>query len=141
MENDMGLVELMGEKHTVLRKRSEALWNSRNSIKMTASEWYVLTRVGSESTSIAQVARQAEMTRQAAHKYIRILAQKGLLELGEQEGNRRDKHVWVSDLGHRCLAEYNRMQGDLERQIVGLLGEEDMAKMRELLSRPWITEV
>lgn len=133
------LSALLNEKSNVLRRRCELLWNQAGPVKLSASEWYVLTKIGKRRPSISEFARMADMTRQAAHKYVHGLQNKGLLQSVEDMGSKRDKYVELSSFGKQCLEHYLSLQAEMECEIARVLGDDDLHRLKQLLERQWFS--
>ncbi|MBA5859135.1 MarR family transcriptional regulator, partial [Morganella morganii] len=69
--NDLDFIDLISERHPLLRARIVALWNVRSEIHMSHSGWYILSRVYDQPVSIADISATVTISRQAFHKFIR----------------------------------------------------------------------
>lgn len=134
---DGQLLPLMSEKYNTLRKRCVTDWNRDGTVRLSSSEWYVLSKISGNRQSISELARVTEMTRQAAHKYVRSLQNKGLLYTMDLLENKREKYIELSEMGKSCIAAYRELQIEIERQIARELGEERFAALRAILEQKW----
>lgn len=127
------------ERYALLRRHSEQLWERGDGIRVSPSEWRMLCRIQkAPSLPLAEVTRQRETTRQAAHKCVRGLAEKGLVGLSSGDGSRRDKRVWLTRRGETCMEEFFRLQQELEAQLAHRLGDEGLDQLRGLLEQEWL---
>ena len=132
------LVDLLGEKNMLLRQRCEQLWNTRGKIKLSSSERFLLMRIYGRQTTVAELAKGVDITRQAIHKCIKSLRAKGLLEMETRENNRRDKYVYMTALGEQCYRENMSMKQEVEETIAAAIGAENVERLRQLLQKPWL---
>lgn len=136
-EQEAHLLLLLGEKYTAMRKKCEQLWNRERAVQISASEWYVLSKINGNQLSISMIARSTDMTRQAAHKYISGLSSKGILKTVEFPENRRDKYVEMTPFGRQCWTQNLQLQLKLEKQIAKSLGDKNMRLLKSLLDLRW----
>lgn len=130
------LLMLMGMKYNATRKRCETLWNQQTAINMSASEWYVLFCIAGKQPTISEIARQADISRQASHKYIHTLLEKGLIQNADAtEG--RGKRVTLTPLGLQCLEQYLQLQQQLEEDIATSLGTTPIHELKAILQKNW----
>ncbi|MDR3051349.1 MAG: MarR family transcriptional regulator [Oscillospiraceae bacterium] len=136
-EHQTGLVILLSEKYGMVRKRCEQLWNREGFEKISASERYLLSRISGHALSISEIARLANITRQAAHKFVKGLQKKGLLQIVDSPENNRDKLVQFTPLGDQCMEKCLKMERLLEEEISEQIGAGNMDRLKTLLSEKW----
>jgi DNA-binding MarR family transcriptional regulator len=135
--NVAGLVVLLSEKYTAVRKRCEQLWRQEGLEEISASEWYILSQIDGHEPSVSEIARMANISRQAAHKFIRGLQNKGLLKINRSPKNNRDKLVQFTALGKQCVAICMMTERNLESEISSSIGADKIDLIKNILSEKW----
>lgn len=133
----LDLVILISERYAMLKKKCEAAWNERSEMDVSASEWYLLSHVVKNPSSVSGIARLIDITRQAAHKGLKSLELKGLVKILDMPENKRDKQVMLTPTGERCYAEYEAVIAVIEGQIADTLGPSNLLQLKTLLEAAW----
>jgi DNA-binding MarR family transcriptional regulator len=137
LEN-LNLIDLISEKHLILRKRSEEVWRQVSSIEISHTEAHLLARINQESITIAKAAKASNISRQAMHKCAKQLEHRGYLQFVYQGGNTRDKFMVLTDLGTTYCKESNALKEKLEQEIAGQIGQENVDILKEYLKKNWL---
>ncbi|MGM9921708.1 MAG: MarR family winged helix-turn-helix transcriptional regulator [Bhargavaea sp.] len=133
----LDLIDLLGERHFGLRRLSEELWNERGDMAISNSEWFLMARIGTGGPTIAEVGRQVDITRQATHKLIRKMSDKGLVEVSDDDRNKKVKRVRLTKFGHECYQHNENLKAELEARIAEAIGSDKVAALKEILSMDW----
>lgn len=133
----LDLIDLLGERHFGLRRIAEELWNERGDLAISNSEWFVMARIGGGEPTIAEVSRQVDITRQATHKLIRKMLEKGLVAVSDDERNRKVKRVRLTELGHGCYENNEKLKAELETRIAEAIGTDKVAALKDILAMDW----
>lgn len=134
------LMSLLSEKYITLRQTYEKLWNDRSDIRISPSEWHLLARVDQRShQAISSIAKDVSITRQATHKTLVSLREKGLIEIFEMPHNKRDKFVKLTPLGKQCCERSDALKQEMEEEINSVLGQANIQQLKALLREPWRT--
>lgn len=136
----MDLLELLGERHSQLRRLAEERWAAHSDIEISNSEWLILAKIGEGEPTIAYVAKQVGITRQATHKLIKKMVAKELVEVNDAEDNKKVKRVRLSRLGKQCFEENNRLKAGLEQELEGVIGAGQVERLKTILSMDWNVE-
>lgn len=104
---NLDLIDLLSERHSLVRKISEKAWNDQSDIYISNSEWYIMARIYKRQPSISYVTKNVEISRQAIHKFIQKLSEKGLVEIKNAENNKKEKCIQLTALGEEC---YKKMR-------------------------------
>ncbi|QCR34514.1 MarR family transcriptional regulator [Lysinibacillus sp. SGAir0095] len=102
-------------------------------ISISNSEWYIMSKVNNHQPTISMVAKNVQISRQAAHKFVKKLASKGLVELVPGSNN-RDKCIQLTDLGQICIDKYNLLKMDIEKKISEKV---DLEQLNKILKSDW----
>jgi DNA-binding MarR family transcriptional regulator len=137
LEN-LNLIDLISEKHLVLRKTTEEAWQQVSTIEISHTEAHLLARVNQESITIAKAAKTLNISRQAMHKCAKQLESRGYIEFVYKEGNTRDKFMILTDLGKAYCKQSNELKEKLEQQIAEEIGQENVSILKECLKKSWV---
>lgn len=120
-----------------LRKKVEHMWNATNKIKISNSEWLIISHVYKQKPTIATVTKQLDITRQATHKLIKGLEEKGIMEVHNALHNKKDKCVTLTIFGESIYEEYAKIKNKLESEISHHIGEEKLQLLKMIISSDW----
>lgn len=135
--NSLDLIDLIGERHLQLRKITEISWDGHSSIRLSNSEWFILDKIYNKQPTIAHVAKKVDISRQATHKLIKSLAEKGLVEIGTSKHNKRAKSTRLTELGEICYEQKQALKADLESKVAETIGPEQLQTLKEILKKNW----
>ncbi|WP_037985610.1 MarR family winged helix-turn-helix transcriptional regulator [Thalassobacillus devorans] len=135
--NNVDLIDLISERHSLVRKIIENAWNDNSEINISSSEWYILVRIYKKKPTISDVTKNVEISRQAIHKFIKNLAAKGLVEVQNVENNKKEKCIQLTALGESCYEKYEVLKADLENDIAKNIGEEQVKVLKDILRLDW----
>jgi DNA-binding MarR family transcriptional regulator len=134
---DLDLIDLLSERHTLLRKISEKAWNNQSDIYISNSEWYIMARIYKKKPTISFINKNVEISRQAIHKFIKNLAEKGLVEINNLENNKKEKWIQLTPLGEECYEKNQKLKANLERRIAEKIGVEQVKLLKGILKLDW----
>jgi len=134
---EIDIISLISEKNSQLRKLCENQWNAGQHVKITSTEWYVLSQLYNAEPSVSQVAKSVNITRQATHKCLRSLQEKGLLKIVIRPHNKRNRFIVLTPYGNQCWAEYSTIKKQLEEQIALTIGADNVNLIKEHFSKDW----
>lgn len=134
----LDIFDLISERHIRLRKQLEHFWNEQSPIQISNSEWFIIARIyQNKHTTISSLSKQVDITRQATHKFIKRLEEKGLVAIENWEGNKKMKKIKLTPLGIQCYKKTESLKKDLEMSIIEKVGEENMESLRRILQSDW----
>ncbi|WP_231507641.1 MarR family winged helix-turn-helix transcriptional regulator [Bacillus sp. UNC41MFS5] len=133
----LDLIDLLSERHSLVRKISEKAWNDQSEIYISNSEWYIMARIYKKQPSISYVTKNVEISRQAIHKFIQKLSEKGLVEIQNVENNKKEKCIQLTALGEECYEKNAALKARLENKIAEKIGSEQVTMLKELLKLDW----
>lgn len=134
----LDLIDLISERHIQLRKLIEERWNERNDIYISNSEWHILSRIYLfEPSTIASISKQVDITRQATHKLIKSLKEKGLVEIYNQPNNKKEKAIKLSQSGKQCCESYTALKTEINTAIETELGADQLNMLKNILKEDW----
>lgn len=135
--NNLDLIDLISERHIMIRKITEELWNSSNDIYLSNSEWFIIARIYKKNPTISYINRQVNISRQATHKFIKSLEAKGLVEISAVKNNKKEKCIQLTALGNECYEKYETLKAGLEKKIADQIGREKLETFKEILKLDW----
>ncbi|WP_203334813.1 MarR family winged helix-turn-helix transcriptional regulator [Planococcus beigongshangi] len=133
----LDLIDLLSERHNLVRKISEKAWNDQSEISISNSEWYIMSKIYKKQPTISHVNRNVEISRQAIHKFIKQLSAKGLVAVDNVENNKKDKCIRLTGLGEECFEKNEALKKQLEDRIMEAVGEERFAVLKDVLKQDW----
>ena len=136
MIKKLNIIDLISEKHITLRREVEERWSKSGEEDITHTEAMLLAKINMGKISLAEVARQANVSRQAMHKCAKKLEEKGYLEFIASESNQT--YTSLTEKGVLYCKKSNELKDIIEEEITQKLGEENMKLIKKLLECKWI---
>lgn len=136
MIKKLNIIDLISEKHITLRREVEERWSESGEEDITHTEAMLLAKINMGKISLAEVARQANVSRQAMHKCAKKLEEKGYLEFIASESNQT--YTSLTEKGVLYCKKSNELKDIIEEEITQKLGEENMKLIKKLLECEWI---
>ena len=136
MIKKLNIIDLISEKHITLRREVEERWSESGEEDITHTEAMLLAKINMGKISLAEVPRQANVSRQAMHKCAKKLEEKGYLEFIASESNQT--YTSLTEKGVLYCKKSNELKDIIEEEITQKLGEENMKLIKKLLECEWI---
>ena len=133
MIKKLNIIDLISEKHITLRREVEERWSKSGEEDITHTEAMLLAKINMGKISLAEVARQANVSRQAMHKCAKKLEEKGYLEFIANQ-----TYTSLTEKGVLYCKKSNELKDIIEEEITQKLGEENMKLIKKLLECEWI---
>jgi DNA-binding MarR family transcriptional regulator len=134
---NLDLIDLLSERHNLVRRIAEKTWNHQSEIYISNSEWYIMARIYKKRPAISYVTKNVEISRQAIHKFIKNLSAKGLVEIQNVENNKKEKCIQLTALGEECYEKNEALKAQLENKIAENIGIEQVGILKDLLKLDW----
>lgn len=134
---NLDLIDLISERHLLLRSISEKLWNDSSDIYISNSEWFIMARIYKKHPTISYVSKHVDISRQAVHKFVKSLESKGLIEITNSKNNNKDKCIQLTSLGKECYEKNLSLKATLEDKIAGKIGAEHFKILKDILKSDW----
>lgn len=138
--NNLTLIDLISEKHTYLRKKVEQRWNNQSEIHFSHSEWHLLAKIEQKNMTISQAGLLLGISRQAMQKSVKKLETKGYITSSFQEGNKRDKFLYLTKIGKEYCQRNNKLKIELELELQNILGKNEVERLKKLFIKKWLVE-
>ncbi|MEO4054356.1 MarR family transcriptional regulator [Solibacillus sp. CAU 1738] len=139
MQN-LDVIDLLSERHEILRRLAEDKWNNNNNIYISNSEWCILGRIYKKQPTISDVAKGVDFSRQATHKFIKSLEAKGLVEVSNVQHSKKHKAIRLTEFGEICYEKNALYKAEIEQQLVNTLGEVQVSNLKNILNLNWNIE-
>ena len=133
----LDFIDLISERHVYIRSHIEKLWNEKYEIKINNTEWHVIAKLYSGMDTIADITRQVHVSRQATHKLIKNLEQKQLIEIYDDQFNKKIKKVRLTKFGIQCYEQYLAIKKQVEALIEQSIGSTLYQQVKKGLSMNW----
>lgn len=137
---NLTLIDLISEKHTCLRKKVEKRWDEQSKVHFSHSEWHLLAKIGQKSITISQAALLLGISRQAMQKSVKKLENKGYITTCFEEGNKRDKFLFLTDIGKEYWQRNNKLKIEMEVELISILGKNEVERLKSLFIKKWFIE-
>ena len=133
----LDLIDLISERHVLLRRICEKSWNDNNDIHISNSEWYIMARIYKRKTTLSYVTKHVDISRQATHKFVKNLESKGLIEITNSTDNNRDKCLQLTPLGEECYEINLSQKIAIEQNLAEKIGVDKVAILKDILKLEW----
>jgi len=133
----LDLIDLISERHVLLRRICEKSWNDNNDIHISNSEWYIMARIYKRKTTLSYVTKHVDISRQATHKFVKNLESKGLIEITNSTDNNRDKCLQLTPLGEECYEINLSQKIAIEQNLAEKIGVDKVEILKDILKLEW----
>ncbi|MUV36999.1 hypothetical protein JNUCC1_00805 [Lentibacillus sp. JNUCC-1] len=134
----VNLIDAIGERHMQLREFLDVRWNEMSDIYLSHSEWRIITQIyREEQTTISTVTKHMDISRQATHKFIKRMTEKGLVIVMNQENNKKEKAITLTSLGKECYEKNETLKTELETKIAEHIGAENIQMLSKIIHMDW----
>ena len=96
----------------------------------------ILTYVDNGVVTVSAIAKKLAISRQAVHKSVQTLAQKGYLTLREGE-DKRERMICMTSEGEGLLKCRQEVMAKVENTIKERIGKKELKDLKELLLLEW----
>ncbi|MCM5569824.1 MarR family transcriptional regulator [Burkholderiaceae bacterium FT117] len=104
---------------------------------ITPAQSRLLAHMAGRPASMAELARQLAISRQAVHKTVAELVRRGILEVRDDPGRGNAKLVVYTEKGRQVNRAGAKIIEQIEQRLARRLGPDGVEKLRELLSADW----
>ncbi|MGG7162831.1 MarR family winged helix-turn-helix transcriptional regulator [Clostridium ihumii] len=136
MKNELSIIDLISEKHIELRREVEDRWGKMGVDEISHTEALLLAKINMGKISIAEVARQANISRQAMYKCAKKLEERGYLKFVIDEKN--SKYTELTLKGEEYCIKSEKLKKEIENEISNILGDEYILILKSILNKSWI---
>lgn len=134
------IIELLYRQYKHLREEAEASWNQQYELQLTSSEWYVMNNIYQGFSTVPEMMKRMDITKQGVHKFIIILEGKGLVQTELVKLPKVQKKAKLTQLGYEVIEKSLCIQTKIEQQIQQNIGNENYRQLKRILDSPWIEQ-
>ena len=103
----------------------------------SAAEGKIFSTLRGRELTVSEIARLRGISRQAVHRTVSGLVERGYLELKLAEGSQRDKVVVITQAGQKLRTDIGNQLETIEAEIAEAIGKERLETLREILLQNW----
>lgn len=133
----LNLIDLISERHVLLRRICQDSLNNNNDIYISNSEWYIMARIYEKKPTLSYVTKHVDISRQATHKFVKNLESKGLIEITNSTNNNKDKCLQLTPLGEECYEINLSQKAALEQKVAEEIGADKIKILKDILKLDW----
>jgi DNA-binding MarR family transcriptional regulator len=128
------LAILLREPFRLMTDRLYARLSERGYDDFRVPHGAVFQFVDDAGTSVSELARRAQMTKQSMSELVVHLEKRGYVERFDDPGDRRARPVRATARGLEVYAVVREFVGELESEVTAALGAERVSELRALLT-------
>ena len=136
MKKNLNIIDLISEKHIILRREVEDRWKAIDEEEISHTEALLLAKISMGRIALAEVARQANVSRQAMYKCAKKLEDRGYLKFVADENN--NKYTELTEKGVEYCEKSIDLKEKIEEEISKIIGLDKLKLIKELLNKEWI---
>ena len=136
MKKNLNIIDLISEKHIILRREVEDRWKDIDEEEISHTEALLLAKINMGRIALAEVARQANISRQAMYKCAKKLEERGYLKFVADESN--NKYTELTEKGIEYCEKSIALKEKIEEEISKVIGVDNLKLIKDLLNKEWI---
>lgn len=129
------IVDIISDKYMKLKKIHDIRWSDSSDLPLSNSEGFIISLIHKKEATISEIAQQAQISRQAAHKNIKALIAKNLIQAHTAADNNRKKILKLTSQGEACFHKNELIKKEIEKDLITVLGEDDISQLKETLKK------
>lgn len=129
------IVDLINEKYMKLKKMHDIKWSNSSDLSISNSEGLMISLIQKKESTVSEIAQQTQISRQAAHKNIKALVAKNLIQANAAVDNSRKKMLKLTPQGEECFLKNKLIKEEIEKDIITGLNEDDISQLKEILKK------
>ena len=131
-------IELLHKHYKQLRDAVASTWNTQNNIQITTSEWYILNCIYGGASTIPEILKKVEISKQAAHKFVNVLEEKKLVQTELIKTPKTQRRVELTALGEETYLRSLEIKKEIDTVIENNIGMENFKQLQAILQMKWI---
>lgn len=135
--HDLDLIDLLNERHYYMQSLTQQAWNDKSDVHISNTEWFIMAQIYETELPVSHITKNLDISRQAIHKLINNLSEKGLIEVYKMENNKKERCITLTDFGRQCYDAKASIKSQIEDIIATNLGEEQMITLKNILQADW----
>ena len=134
---DQNINRLMRDKSEWIESCMRQRAPKRAHSEFTDAETMIFSTLRGRELTVSDIARLRGVSRQAIHRTVSGLVERGYVRLKPAEGSRRDKVVAITATGQKLRDRAGDLLQDIEADIAKVIGKKRLETLREILSEDW----
>ncbi|WP_431028128.1 MarR family winged helix-turn-helix transcriptional regulator [Lysinibacillus sp. LZ02] len=131
-------IELLHKHYKQLRDAVASTWNRQNTIQITTSEWYILNCIFEGASTIPDILKKVEISKQAVHKFVTALEEKQLVQTELVKAPKTQKRVELTPLGEEIYYNSLEIKKEIDKTIEQNIGSENFKQLQAILQMKWM---
>ena len=131
-------IELLYKHYKQLRDAVASTWNIQNNIQITTSEWYILNCIHGGASTIPEILKKVEISKQAAHKFVNVLEEKKLVQTELIKTPKTQRRVELTALGEETYHRSLEIKKEIDTAIENNIGTENFKQLQAILQMKWM---
>lgn len=131
-------IDLLYKHYKQLREAVVTTWNLQNNIQITTSEWYILNCIREGATTIPDILKKVDISKQAVHKFVKVLEDKQLVQTELIKAPKTQKRVELTPLGEEVYHHSLEIKKDIDRKIEKSIGQKNFKQLQAVLQMKWM---
>ena len=131
-------IELLYKHYKQLREAVVTTWNLQNNIQITTSEWYILNCIREGATTIPDILKKVEISKQAVHKFVKVLEDKQLVHTELVKTPKTQRRVELTPLGEEVYSHSLEIKKEIDERIKKKIGHENFKQLQAILHMKWM---
>lgn len=131
-------IDLLHKHYKQLREAVVTTWNLQNNIQITTSEWYILNCIRGGATTIPDILKRVEISKQAVHKFVKVLEDKQLVQTELVKAPKTQRRVELTPLGEKVYHHSLEIKKEIDRSIEKNIGQENFKQLQAILQMKWM---
>lgn len=134
----LDLIDLISARHDSIRLMLENITSEKMpEASFRDSEWYLIDKINYGMPTFAELSKIINLTRQAIHKTVKHLEQKGVVKIEAVANNKKEKCVLLTDFGIQCFEKYISYKFQVVAHIEKVIGNENFDILKKMLQQNW----
>ena len=131
-------IELLHKHYKQLRDAVASTWNTQNNIQITTSEWYILNCIYGGASTIPEILKKVEISKQAVHKFVNVLEEKQLVQTGLIKAPKTQRRVELTCLGEETYLRSLEIKKEIDKTIEKNIGSDNFKQLQAILQMKWM---
>ncbi|KGR87430.1 MarR family winged helix-turn-helix transcriptional regulator [Lysinibacillus odysseyi] len=131
-------IDLLYKHYKQLRESVVTTWNLQNTIQITTSEWYILNCIREGAATIPDVLKKVDISKQAVHKFVKVLEDKQLVQTELIKTPKTQKRVELTPLGEEVYHHSLEIKKEIDRKIEKNIGQDNFKLLQTILQMKWM---
>lgn len=134
----MNLLELLYKQYKQLRDYIVVQWDEQHEIPLSNSEWNCLHAIVEGAHTVPEIMQRHEITKQAAHKVLKSLEEKEMVETALIKAPKVKKQIALTKFGYEIYEKSLEVHLQTEKELRSVLGDTQYEQLINTLNKKWL---